>query len=62
VRSTWSAPCAEGALADPLVFGDFESAVARLGGGSSEDHDAALTTTTANRDAVDGDAPTSSGK
>eukprot|EP00953_Heterococcus_sp_UTEX-ZZ885_P009237 5464-Heterococcus_DN1.PRE.2 len=58
VRGTWSAPCAEGALADPLVFGDFESAVARLGGASSDDQDA--TPLTVNRDAstTDGDAPT----
>jgi hypothetical protein len=61
VRGTWSAPCAEGALADPLVFGDFESAVARLGGASSDNQDAAPLTK--NRDAVtDGDTPAASGK
>jgi hypothetical protein len=43
------------------VFGDFESAVARLGGASTDDQDA--TPLTNNRDAVtDGDTPAATGK
>ena len=35
-RGTWPAATADAALANPLVFGDFEGAVARLSGGAAE--------------------------